>query len=563
MNNRRDGVAIAARRDVIEATTLGDHLLRAAQTWPDHDALIFPGDDPSHRLTYIALYDRAVWRARSLAAAGVGPGDHVGILMPNCMAYVEVLLGAALLGAVAVPLNARYRAHELAYVVENADISVLLTSGLISEYADFGELLTTALPDLTDQGDLESLSLKAAPRLNRVVMFDGDPPAGFQSQAAFEAAAGQIAPAHVETARQRVRLRDVVILMYTSGTTANPKGCLLTHEALVRNGITINRSRYFLRETDRFWDPLPLFHMSSILPLVCCFDGGAAYLCMTRFEAGAALDYMEREKATFAFPSFPTITAAMINHPDFKNRDLSTLRQINNVAPPDVLRSFQDAFPQAVQTSAYGLTEAAGIACINEPTETLKQRSETCGKPFPGVQVRIVDPEALPDRFEDRPPGEKGEILVKGYNLFEGYYRDADKTAASVVDGWLRTGDIGTMTREGQICFHGRTKDMLKVGGENVAALEIESYIARHPGVRLVQVVGVDDDRLVEVPAAFIELKDGAAVTGDEIIGFCRDQIASFKIPRYVVFVDDWPMSATKVQKHKLKDRPLGKRLVA
>lgn len=534
------GNDLNARR--IWATTLGDLLLQRADATPEAPLLIFP----ELRLTYAEMVGAAYQRARSLFACGVRAGDHVGILMPNTAEYLELLFGAALLGAITVPMNARYKSQELAYVVENADLVALISHDMASEYVDFAELLAGAFPDL--EGDGRQVSVAAAPKLSTLVMLGGSKPNGFMDNAAFTALANLIPQETVDEARLRVSLRDPCIMMYTSGTTANPKGCPLSHEALVRNGINMNRSRYFLTPQDRFWAPLPMFHMSSILPLIACMDAGAALLSMARIEAGEALAMMGREQVTVAFPAFPTVTNELINHPEFPNTDLSRLRRINNVAPIEVLRRFQDAFPQAVQTGAYGLTEASGVIAYNLPDESLEDRLHTCGPVMPGIEAKVVDPETL----EDLPTGERGEILIRGYCLFDGYYKAPDKNAESFVDGWLRTGDLCSLDEAGRIEFHGRIKDMLKVGGENVAAIEIESFLSSHPSVKLAQVVGMPDDRLLEVPAAFIELAPGAKLTEAELIEFCQGQIASFKIPRKVTFMTEWPMSSTKVQKFRL-----------
>jgi acyl-CoA synthetase (AMP-forming)/AMP-acid ligase II len=530
----------------IAVTTLGDHLLRAADRWPDNDAIVFP----TGRWSYAELADRAYFRARSLLALGLERGDHVGVLMPNCLDYVELLFGIALMGGVAVPVNARYKAGELAYVVENADLKALVTNDLTSEYADFAGLLQAAFSDLAAANDPAALSLQDAPLLRTTVMLGAGQPAGMLDKATFEALAEGVSDADVDQRRVAVRLRDPCLMMYTSGTTANPKGCPLSAEALVRNGINMNRERYFLDQRDRFWAPLPMFHMSSVLPLLCCMDAGAAMLSMLRVDAGEALEMMEREAVTIAFPAFPTVTNELITHPKFATTNLSRLRRINNVAPVDVLRKFQEAFPQAVQTGAYGLTEAGGVISFNHPEETLEQRLHGCGQVFPGIEIKVVDPDTL----TAVPTGERGEILIRGYCLFEGYYKAPEKNAESFVDGWFRTGDLCSVDAEGRIAFHGRLKDMLKVGGENVAALEIESFLARHPAVKLAQVVGVPDARLLEVAAAFIELNPGCESSEAELIEFCRGDIAGFKVPRYVRFVDEWPMSSTKVQKFRLRE---------
>lgn len=517
----------------INVTTFGDLLVRAANNWGGNDALIFPGE----RLTYEELLAAALLRARSLLGLGLGPGDHVGLLMANCLDYVTCLFGAQLIGAVVVPMNARFKSPELAYLVENADLDIVITHDLISEYANFGDLLD------------EALSENRPARLKHLVML-GNSRTGFLSEQEFGQAAQVAERMLVDDYRARVSLRDTAIMMYTSGTTANPKGCPLTHEMLVRNGMNMNASNYCLSEQDRFWAPLPLFHMAAILPLICCMDAGAAMLSMTHFEPGQALSMMEQEGVTLAFPSFPTVTMALIQHEEFKSRDLSRLRRINNVAPPDLLRQFQDAFPQAVQTGAYGLTEAGGVIALNHPDDPLDSRLTTCGKPMPGLQAKIVDP----DTGIELERGLKGEILLKGYAVFDGYYKSREKNQEVFVDGWFKTGDLAVIDETGAIEFHGRIKDMLKVGGENVAAIEIESVLVSHPAVALAQVIGVPDERLFEVACAYVELSPGAVIGEMDLIEFCRDKVASYKVPRHIRFVDQWPMSATKVQKFVLRE---------
>jgi fatty-acyl-CoA synthase len=516
-----------------EFSTLGDLLVKSAQHYGDNDLLIFP----ERRVTYTQMHDMAYRRARALVAAGMGPGSHIGILMANCIEYVEYLMAVQLIGGMAIPINARYKSSELAYVLENADIDLVVTHDQISEYANFAGLIQEALIE------------KRGPRMKHLVMI-GEPTDGFVDDAAFLASGESLSIEQVDEYRVGVSVRAPAIMMYTSGTTANPKGCPLNHEVLVRNGINMNRSRYFLESNDRFWAPLPMFHMAAILPLMCCMDAGAAMLSMTHVEPGLSLKMMEAEKVTVAFPSFPTIMQDLLNHPDFKKTDLSSLKRLNNVAPPDLLRQFQAAVPQAVQTGAYGLTEAGGVIAFNHPDESLEKRLHTCGTPMPGLRAKIVDPDTL----EEKATGEQGEILLKGYSVFDGYYKAAEKNEEAFADGWFRTGDLCAIDADGGIEFHGRIKDMLKVGGENVAALEIESFLLTHPAVNMAQVIGVPDDRLSEVACAYIELHHGQSLTSDELIAFCKGKIASFKIPRHVRFVTEWPMSSTKIQKFVLRE---------
>lgn len=521
--------------DWVEVTTLGDLVVRGAAKYGDADAIVFAEE----RVSYRQLRERAVEAARGLRALGVGPGDHVGLLMPNCLDYPAVLFGTAMLGAVAVLINARYRGQELGYVIVDADLKVLVTSDLVADHVDHVERLREVLPGLD------------APELQAIVLL-GAPAEGFVDRAAFEAGAARVDPQEVETLRSRVALRSVGMMMYTSGTTAQPKGCRMTHEMVSRNSAGAGRQRYKLVAGDRFWDPLPMFHMSAILPMVACLDAGAAFLAVTHFEPGEALRMMESEQATLAFPTFPPITQALLNHPDYAHTDLSKVRLVVNVAPPDTLRKLQEQWPHAIQITAYGCTEIGGVAAFNDPDETLEQRVNTSGKPFRGIELRIADPET----GETLPQGERGEICARGFSLFEGYHKDPVKTAETVdAEGWFHTGDIGLLDPEGRVSYLGRLKDMLKVGGENVAAAEIEALLQDHPAVSIAQVVGIPDDRLVEVPAGFVQLRPGAAATPEEVLAFCAGRIASFKLPRHVRVVETWPMSATKIQKFRLREQ--------
>lgn len=540
------------QRTYSEAVTIGDLPVRGAHHWPDADAIVFP----EVRRTYGELADASLEAARGLRSLGVEPGDRVGILMANCVEYVEMMFGIAQLGAVAVLINSRFRGSELTYVVQDAGLKVLITSDIVAEHVDHVARVGEAFPDLDAAAAGEPLHLEAAPDLRAIVVLGEVPPgSALTDRERFVDGKERTSVEEVETLRDQVAIRDVGMMMYTSGTTAQPKGCLMTHEMVVRNGMAGGRQRFVLGPEDRFWDPLPLFHMSAILPLVGCLDAGSAYLSMTHFEPGAALKMMEAEQATHAFPTFPTVTQALLNHPDYPTTDLSSIRLVTNVAPPATLRKLQEQWPSATQITAYGCTEIGGVACFNEPTDTLDQRIETSGRPFRGIQIRILDPET----GETLPPGERGEICARGYSLFEGYHNDPEKTAETIdAGGWFHTGDIGKVDEDGRVSYLGRLKDMLKVGGENVAAAEIESLLNEHPAVSITQVVGLPDERMSEIPAAFVELKPDAEVTEQELIDWTDGRIASFKRPRHVRIVSEWPMSATKIQKFRLQEQLAG-----
>ena len=310
----------------IAVTTMGDLLLTAADRDPNKTALVFP----EKSYTYAELAARAIRRARSLQALGVRPRDHVGILMPTCPEFVELYFAIALCGAVIVPINARYRSGEIGYVVENADLVTLITTDAVAEQVNFVERLEGALTDLPTQKDPMSLKLAAAPKLRNVVLYGRGARPGFVAEADFDAAADRIPEIEVHKTRLRTRVRDTALMLYTSGTTANPKGCLITHEAQVRNSIALGRHRYRLTREDSLWSPLPMFHIAAVLPMLAIFDVGGTYLTMGYFDAGVALKMLEDHKVTATYPSFVTIMQGLIYHPDFPTRDLSSIRLMNS-----------------------------------------------------------------------------------------------------------------------------------------------------------------------------------------------------------------------------------------
>jgi fatty-acyl-CoA synthase len=525
----------------ISATTLGDLLLTAWDRDPDKLAVVFPGQS----VTYGALVSGAMNRARGFAVLGVRPGDHVGILLPSGIGFIENLFALAMCGAVSVLMNARYKAPELAYVTENADLTMIVTSDEIADHADFVARLSKALPGLTSHDPAKPLALAATPKLRHVVLLGGNSAAGFVDEARFVGDATGTNDAAVHKARLGVRLRDTCMILYTSGTSANPKGCLLSHEAIVREAINLGRNRWEFDADDRIWSPMPLFHIAAMLAMLAAIDAGGTFYGQPHFDAGESLRQIEQDRPTMLFLPFVTFYQAMIAHPDFEKTDMRSVKLMNSCFAM-MPASVSDAF----RRKTFGMTEVSGIATTGGYGMEPELGFTMLGFPMAGVDFRIVDLET----GADLPTGERGEVLVKGYSLFDGYYRDPERTAQALdAEGWFHSGDIGSLDANGHLMFHGRFKDMLKVGGENVAAAEVEAVLAKHPGVRLAQVVGIPDSRLVEVPAAFIERNGGPAATEAELIAFAKTQIASFKVPRHVRFIEEWPMGASKIQKFKLR----------
>ncbi len=528
-----------------QASTVGDLLVAAIARDPTGDAVVFPDE----RLSAEELGARARQIASGLIGLGVQRGDRVGLLMANSPDCVACMFAIALAGAVIVPINTRYRALELPFVVRDSGVEVVISSDRIDDYADLVGLLSDALPGLSDAQDRFSLELPHAPALRSVIALGARERLGTLSERDLLAAAKGVSPAELEHRRNGVRLRDDALILYTSGTTAMPRGCRLSHEAIVRNWSVVAQILQ-VGPRDRVWAPCPLFHLGAVGPLLACVCAGAAFLSDTWFSPQRALRLIERERATHLYPAYPPITQGLLDQPELASADLSAARVMLNVGPEDVLRQMQAALPHVVQVSLYGSTEGGGAITYNSLDEDLEARVCTTGLPLPGTELRIIDP----DSGQDLGVGGAGEIVLRSVGLFEGYV-DEPAGARSSVDeqGWYRTGDRGALDERGRLRFLGRLKEMMKVGGENVAPAEIESALSTHPSVKLVQVVGVPDERLEEVPAAFIECRAGAVMTEQEAIEHCRGRIARFKVPRYVRFVQEWPLSATKIQRGVLR----------
>ncbi|MCW3011653.1 MAG: AMP-binding protein [Solirubrobacterales bacterium] len=538
-SNRRADVAPWA-----EARTVGDTLLATTECDPDAEALVFVGE----RQTYAELTARALLLARGLIAAGVRPGERVGVLMANAPDTVASMHAIVLAGAVFVPINIRYRAVELPFLIGDAELTTIITSDRIDDYVDLVGLLGEALPDLADQADPSNLATEAAPALRRVVLLGATMRPGCLGEVAFLEAAAGVDEGAVHDRRSAVRLRDDALVLYTSGTTSLPRGCRITHEAIVRNWACV-AAILRIEAGDRVWAPCPLFHLAAIGPMVACTTVGATLVSDTFFQAPRALELITAERATHLYPAYPPITQALLDLPGFSRADLGSARVIVNVAPQETLLAMQAAIPGATQVSLYGSTEGAGAITYNSLDDDLEARTATCGHPLPGCAVRIIDPES----GTPRPVDADGEILVRSFGLFEAYLNDPEKTAAAFdEDGWYRTGDRGAVDAEGRLRFLGRLKDMFKVGGENVAAAEVEAVLMSHPAVLLAAVVAIPDQRLGEVPVAFVELRAGVSAAPEELAAHCDGRLARFKVPRHVRLLTEWPMSATKVQKARL-----------
>ncbi len=527
--------------------TMGGMIRASAQAFAEREAVVFP----DRRISYADLDAAARAWAAAMIALGVQPGQHVGLFMPTCPQFIEAFYGIAMAGAVAVPINARYQSHELAYLVRDADLVVLVTAGHVAEGLDYRDRVRAALPSLAEADAVRGLSLDEAPMLHTIISLDAAGADGMLPVDEALALGEGTEAALIDRRIDDVDAEDIAMILYTSGTTANPKGALISHRAQVGNSRNLGK-RYLCTAEDKVWSPLPIFHIAGILPMTMILDLGGVYMTVPHFEAGQALAMLGAEGATIAYPSFVTIMQDLINHPTFKTTDLSNLRVMNSnfaVQPAWIKDAVVAAMPHTIQVGTYGLTEAAGTVSTSRLDDSFEVRTGRCGFPLEDWEMRIVDPET----GRDCGAGERGEIVLRGPHMLKGYYNAPEKSAEALRDGWFYTGDVGSVDTGGNVMFHGRTKDMLKVGGENVAAAEIESMLQTHPAVKLAQVVGIPDDRYVEVAAAFVELAEGASTDEAELIAHCKGKLAGFKIPRHVRMVSEWPMSTSKIQKFKLR----------
>jgi fatty-acyl-CoA synthase len=491
-------------------------LLDRAVTFPDAEVVM-----PGERLGFAELGDRAAAFSRRLLGAGLSRGARVAFLQTDRLDSLAFLLGAMRVGIVPVPVNGRYKALELAYVVGHSGARLLVVDEPRAALA--GE---AALPDACSV----------------VVGVD---------EAGFAAGGETLAPETERQAAEQVVPDDPAIILYTSGTTANPKGCVYAQSGYAAQAASYAAAGAF-RPDDRMWTPLPFFHVSAIVTLAACLHSGMSLVHVgARFDPDVGVDQLERERCTIAFPAFETIWLEILNHPRFDAERIA-LHTVINVGTPGSLRRMQEMLPTVPQISAFGGTEYGGFNSLGHRDDPLQARLETSGHPFPGVELRILDPET----GADQPPGKDGEILMRGPMRFVHYHDDPENTALALDDdGWFHSGDLGRLDENGRIAFVGRLKDMLKVGGENVAAAEVETFLLAHPDVEIAQVVGAPDARYTEVPAAFVQLRAGAVLEEQELIDHCLGRIATFKVPRYVRVVDEWPMSGTKIQKFKLRER--------
>ena len=532
--------------------TLGDWLEHWAQVTPDKEYIVY--SDRDLRFTWKQFNDRVDDMARGLIAIGVTKGTHVGLWAQNVPDWLTFLYACAKIGAVCITVNTNYKQNELEYLCQDSDMHTLcLTDGTWeSNYVD---MAYTMLPELREceRGHLES---KRFPKLKNVVYIGQEKYRGMYNTAEILLLGENTDDDEFQRLRKSVTCHDVVNMQYTSGTTGFPKGVMLTHYNIANDGFLTGEHMKFTQD-DKLCVCVPLFHcFGVVLATMNCLTHGCTEVLVERFDPLVTLASVHKERCT-ALYGVPTMFIAELNHPMFNMFDLSCLRtgiMAGSLCPIELMRKVEEKMFLHV-TSVYGLTESSpGMSQtrIDDPDEV---RYTTVGRDYEFVDVKVLDPETN----KEVPVGTQGEMCCKGFNVMKGYYKNPEATA-EVIDenGYLHSGDLGVMDENGNYRITGRIKDMIIRGGENIYPREIEEFLYHLPGVRDVQVAGVPSKKYGEEVGAFIILDEGAKLTEEEVRDWCRGKIARYKIPKYVFFVKEYPLTGSgKIQKFKLRELSL------
>lgn len=530
--------------------TIGDLLDRIAEQYPDHDAVLYT--DRPFRKTYSEFRDLCNVVAKGLMAMGIKKGDHVAIWATNYPEWLLAQFATAKIGAVLVTVNTNYKIFELEYLLKQSDSTTLI---LIEGFKDcnYVDIINKLCPDIKDSepGKLNNHSL---PFLKNIIYVgDKNHPGMFNWNELYEMAS-KVSDKELEERQRSLDINDVINMQYTSGTTGFPKGVMLTHYNLVNNGMCIGDCMNFTHE-DKLCIPVPLFHcFGCVLGVMACVTHGATMVPIEYYQPLKVMQAIQDEECT-AVHGVPTMFIAMLEHADFDKFKFPKLRtgiMAGSPCPIKVMKQVVDLMGAKEITIAYGQTEASPVCTQTRVDDSIELRVSTVGRVLPFIEAKVVDPETN----KEVPFGVQGEFVARGYNVMKGYYKMPEATSQAIdEDGWLHTGDLATMDKDGYFKITGRIKDMIIRGGENIYPKEIEEFLYTHPFVKDVQVIGVPSKQYGEEIMACIILKDEGTVTEDEIKEFVKGNMARHKVPKYVNFMTAFPMTASgKIQKYKLRE---------
>jgi fatty-acyl-CoA synthase len=530
--------------------TIGVYFDRICEQHPEQDALIVRHQDV--RWTYCELQKKVNELATGLLALGIAPGDRVGIWGPNSHEWVMVQLATAKIGAIMVCINPAYRLYELEFALNKVECKVVIAAESFKT-SDYLGMLNTLAPELaaSEPGKLQAEKL---PHLRTVIRMGTVKTEGMLNFAEVCQLGGGVEAGRLEELQDLLKPDDAINIQFTSGTTGNPKGATLTHCNILNNGYLTGEAMK-LTETDRLCIPVPLYHcFGMVLSVLACVSHGSAMVFPGEaFDPLETLRTVEAEKCT-ALHGVPTMFITELDHPQFAEFDLSSLRtgiMAGAPCPVEIMKRVISQMHMEDILIGYGQTELSPINNMTLPDDSLERRTETVGRAMPWVEIKIVD-----ESNRVVATGEKGEICTRGYSVMREYWNDPERTAETIDEaGWLHSGDLATMDGEGYVRIVGRIKDMIIRGGENIYPREIEEFLYQHPAISEVQVFGIPDEKMGEEVCAWVQLNEGQTMTEEDLKAFCKDQITHFKIPRYVRFVTEYPMTVTgKIQKFVMRD---------
>ena len=534
----------------LQSLTIGQIFDRTVEKYPDNPAVVYV--DRDFRLTYRQFATYVDETAKGLMALGIKKGEKVGIWATNVPYWVILQFATAKIGAVLLTVNTNYKTAELEYLLSQSDCENLF---LIDGYQDTDYISTIyeLVPELKtcQRGHLKS---EKFPHLKRVIFLGPEKHRGMYTIPEIRALSVMVSDDEYQARQDSLDCHDVVNMQYTSGTTGFPKGVMLTHYNIANNGFWIGANQN-LGPDDRVCLPVPLFHcFGCVLGVMAFINHGSCMVILEKFDPLLIMASVEQEKCTGLY-GVPTMFIAVLEHPLFNKFDFSSLRtgiMAGSNCPIRVMEKVIDQMNMTEITICYGLTEASPVITQTRQHDDIRVRTETVGRALPHLEVKVIDL----GTGKELPRGQQGEVCVRGYSVMKGYYNNPEATAQTIdEEGWLHSGDLGVMDEAGNLSITGRHKDMIIRGGENIYPREIEEFLYRMDGIRDVQVAAVPSEKYGEEVGAFVILNEGANLEPSDIQDFCRGKISRYKIPRYVHFIDQYPMTASgKIQKYKLTE---------